>query len=181
MGPVGEQDAWEAGSGTGPPPGRLLGVGWRDSQKVGGQPVDDTCLPQGGLPGPCEPGVWSPVSSGPPSGARIWSPALCPGWPESFAVHPAARPPPEPQPWPECPSLPGSAPGRLSPSMASQLVSVRVLDTQGLLGLRPPRGLSSGRRGPVRPRLLIFRLYVFRPLTQRDPLISHAHSWGHCP
>lgn len=100
---------------------------------------------------------------------------------ESSTVHPAARPPPEPQHWPECPPCQAQLPAvhpRLWPHSWSLFASWTL---KGCLYSTLHGACHLGGVGLSGPRLLSFRLYVFRPLTQRDPLISRAHSWSHCP
>lgn len=126
----------------------------------GGQPTDSTCPPRGGLPGPRELGVWSPVSSGPPSGAGIWFPALRPGWPR--VLLPVSRHP-----------HPRHSPGLSAPPCQAQLPAARPCRWPHSWSLFVPwtlRGCPAstlhgacrlGGLGLSSPRLLIFRLYVF--------------------
>ena len=78
---VGQQDAWEAGSGTGPPPGASLeSAGGIPGRQVVSPLMTHAC-PEGGSLGPVILVCGSRVSSRLPSGAGIWLPALRPRWP----------------------------------------------------------------------------------------------------
>lgn len=158
--PVGQQDAWEAGSGTGPPPGASLESAGGIPGRQAVSPLMTRARPEGGSLGPVTQVCRSWVSSRPPSRVGIRLPAPRPRWPRVLPVSTTCV----------LPSPPGSAPSPL-PCLWPHSCSLFASWT---LESRPASALHGACRlggvGLSRPRLLIFRLYVcFQTLNPERP------------